>query len=104
MIEARAPFVVTFATPAFCESRACGPTVEVVDEVRRRTAGSGVRFHHVEIYEGNDPNNPVNRWVTEWNLPSEPWVFVVGSDGKVAARFEGHVSVEELRAAVQRVS
>jgi hypothetical protein len=104
MLNARAPFVVAFATPAFCESRACGPTVEVVDEVRRRSAGSDARFHHVEIYEGNDPNNPVNRWVTEWNLPSEPWVFVVGRDGKIAARFEGHVSVEELAAAVQRVS
>ncbi len=104
MLAARAPFVVTFATPAFCESRACGPTVEVVDQVRRNAAGSDVRFHHVEIYEGNDPNNPVNAWVTEWNLPSEPWVFVVGRDGKVAARFEGHVSVEELQAAVERVS
>ena len=67
-------------------------------------AGSGVRFHHVEIYEGNDPNNPVNRWVREWNLPSEPWVFVVGRDGRVAARFEGHVSVAELQAAVERVA
>jgi hypothetical protein len=104
MLKARAPFVVTFATPAFCESRACGPTVEVVDQVRRNVAGSHVRFHHVEIYKGNDPNNGVNRWVTEWNLPSEPWVFVVGRDGKVAARFEGHVSVAELRAAVERVS
>jgi hypothetical protein len=104
MLEARVPFVVVFATPAFCESRACGPTVEVVDEVRRRTAGSDVRYHHVEIYEGNDPNNGVNRWVEEWNLPSEPWVFVVGRDGKVAARFEGHVSVAELAAAVERVS
>jgi hypothetical protein len=104
LVAARSPFVVAFATPAFCESRACGPTVEVVDEVRRRTAGSGAGFHHVEIYEGNDPNNGVNRWVTEWNLPSEPWVFVVGRDGKVAARFEGHVSVDELTAAVERVT
>jgi hypothetical protein len=104
MLEARAPFVVVFATPAFCESRACGPTVEVVDEVRRGTSGSDVRFHHVEIYEDNDPDKGVNRWVGEWNLPSEPWVFVVGRDGKVEARFEGHVSVEELSAAVERVS
>lgn len=104
MLQAGAPFVVAFATPAFCESRACGPTVEVVDEVRRRSAGSDVRFHHVEIYEGNDPNKGVNRWVEEWNLPSEPWVFVVGRDGKITARFEGHVSVDELAAAVERVS
>jgi hypothetical protein len=104
MLDAHAPFVVVFATPAYCESRACGPTVEIVDEVRRRAAGSDARFHHVEIYEDNDPDKGVNRWVKEWDLPSEPWVFVVGRDGKIAARFEGHVSVDELTAAVERVS
>jgi hypothetical protein len=46
----------------------------------------------------------VNRWVKEWNLPSEPWVFVVGRDGRVAAKFEGAVSVPELTAAVELVA
>jgi hypothetical protein len=104
LLAAGKPFVVAFATPAFCESRACGPTVEVVDAVRQRVGGSALGWHHVEIYADNDPNKGVNRWVEEWNLPSEPWVFVVGADGKVAARFEGHVSVEELEAAVRRVA
>jgi hypothetical protein len=103
-VEAGAPFVVAFATPRFCESRTCGPTVDVVDAVRRRFQGDGVRFIHIEIYEDNDPTKPVNRWVKEWNLPSEPWVFVVGRDGRVAAKFEGAVSVPELTAAVERVA
>ena len=38
----------------------------------------------------------------EWKLPSEPWVFVVGPDGKVRDRFEGTVSVRELEASVKR--
>jgi hypothetical protein len=103
-LEAGAPLVVAFATPRFCESRTCGPTVDVVDTVRRRFERDGVRFIHVEIYEDNDPAKPVNRWVKEWNLPSEPWVFVVDRKGQVAAKFEGAVSVDELTAAVERIA
>ena len=99
-LAAGKPFVVVFATPKFCESRTCGPVVDVVDAVRKRRADSQIRFIHVEIYAGNDPANGVNRWVKEWKLPSEPWVFVVGADGRVKAKFEGSVSVRELEAAL----
>jgi hypothetical protein len=101
-LERGIPFVVAFATPAYCQSRTCGPTVDVVDAVRRRFAGRGVRFIHVEIYEDLTPGKGVNRWVREWRLPSEPWVFVVGRDGVVRGRFEGAVSVRELTDAVRR--
>ena len=101
-LAAHRPFVVTFATPRFCTSRTCGPVVDVVSTVRRRHADSGVRFIHVEIYKDNDPAKGANRWVTQWNLPSEPWVFVVGPDGKVRDRFEGTVSVRELDASVKK--
>ena len=100
-IAASVPFVVTFATPKFCTSRTCGPVVDVVDAVRRRVAGTPVRFIHVEIYEDNDPSKGVNRWVKEWRLPTEPWTFLVGRDGRIKARFEGSVSVGELERAVR---
>src|SRR5205807_10025441 len=87
-LGAHVPFVVAFATPAFCTSRTCGPVVDVVDAVRRQLAGSGVRFIHVEIYKGNNPSKGQNRWVHEWRLPSEPWIFLVGRDDRVTARFE----------------
>lgn len=100
-LRAHVPFVVAFATPKFCESRTCGPVVDVVDETRKRLGSSPVRFIHVEIYAGNDPALGYNRWVREWKLPSEPWVFVVGSDGRIRAKFEGAVGVRELTAAVR---
>ena len=103
-LAAKAPFVVAFATPKYCTSRTCGPVVDVVSEVRRRHADDGIRFIHVEIYEDNDPTKGQNAWVREWKLPTEPWVFLVGSDGKVASRFEGTVSVRELDEAVARLS
>jgi hypothetical protein len=100
-VAAHVPFVVVFATPAFCVSRVCGPTVEVVEKVAERFATSKLRFIHVEIYEGNDPDNGYNRWVREWNLPTEPWIFLVDEDGVIRARFEGAVSVAELSEAVE---
>ena len=102
-VAAKTPFVVAFATPKYCTSRTCGPVVEVVSEVRRRHP-AGVRFIHVEIYEDNDPTKGQNSWVREWKLPSEPWIFLVGADGKITDRFEGTVSVRELDEAVKRLS
>jgi hypothetical protein len=100
-VEAGVPFVVAFATPKFCKTRTCGPTVQIVEAVRRRLERRGVRFIHIEIYEGNNPGQGVNRWVKEWSLPTEPWVFVVDGEGLIRERFEGVVSVEELDLAVR---
>jgi hypothetical protein len=100
-LAAHAPFVVVFATPEFCVSRVCGPTVQVVQKVARRYAASGIRFIHVEIYADNDPKNGYNKWVREWRLPTEPWVFLVDGSGVIRGKFEGAVSVEELDKAVR---
>jgi hypothetical protein len=102
-VKAHAPFVLVFATPKFCSSRTCGPVVDVAQAVQRRFAGSGIRFIHVEVYTDNNPAQGFNRWFREWRLPSEPWVFLVGRDGRIMARFEGSVSAAELSAAVQRL-
>lgn len=103
-LDAGEPFAVSFATPQYCQSRTCAPMVDVVSSVRRTSKGTGVRFIHVEIYEGNDPAKGVNRWVDEWKLPTEPFTFVVGRDGRIRARFEGAFSAAELEAAVGAVS
>jgi hypothetical protein len=101
-LAAHVPFVLTFATPEFCTSRTCGPVVDVVDQVRRRFARSGIRFIHVEVYRDNKPALGYNRWMRQWNLLTEPWTFVVGRDGRIKAKFEGPLSAGELTAAVRR--
>jgi hypothetical protein len=99
-LKAKVPFVVTFATPKYCSSRTCGPVVDVVEEVSHRFADEEIRFIHVEVFEGNDPAKGYNRWMQEWKLPTEPWTFLVGADGRIVERFEGTVSVNELELAV----
>lgn len=103
LLDSHTPFVVAFATPKFCASRTCGPTVDQIKAVMDEYPGC--TFVHVEIFE--DLANPVPKQyveaVTEWNLPSEPWVFAVGADGKVAARYEGATSDASLRGAIEAV-
>ena len=96
------PVVLAFATPQLCQTRVCGPVVDVVAEVRAQT--DGVEFIAQEIYVDNDINKGFRRQVGEWRLPTEPWTFVIGKDGRVVERFEGAVSVRELRTAVRRVA
>ena len=100
-LAAHRPFVVAFATPKFCTSRTCGPVVDVVSYVRKRLARSGIGFIHVEVYDHNDPSRGYNRWMKQWRLQSEPWVFLVGRDGRIKAKFEGSLSVGELRDAIE---
>jgi len=95
-VKAGEPFVVVFSTPKFCTSQVCGPTLNIVKSVADDFGD--VRFIHVEVYKNlDDPANllPVDA-VTEWKLPSEPWVFVVDAKGKLAAKFEGTVTANEL--------
>ena len=65
-LAAKEPFVVTFATPQFCQTRTCGPGVDVVTAVRKKPGSAGVRFIHVEIYAGQRPRQgcqPLGRGV-----------------------------------------
>jgi hypothetical protein len=96
------PVVLTFATPQLCQSRVCGPTVDVVEQVKAGT-GDGVAFIHQEIYNDNQVNKGFRPQVAAYHLPTEPWTFVIDRSGRVAERFEGAFSAGELERAVAKV-
>ena len=95
------PLVLTFATPKFCQSRTCGPVVDVVDAVAKKLTSTPVRFIHVEIYKDNDPAKGFNRWVKEWNLPNEPFTFLIDRKGIIRAKLSGAFSVGELEQTIR---
>ena len=103
-LAAGRPFVVTFATPAYCQTRTCGPVVQVVQAVAKKWQAKGVDFIHIEIYKDNDPAKGTNRWVDQWKLQSEPFTFVVDRTGTVRTRLEGAFSTAELDAAVRGIA
>lgn len=95
------PAVLVFSTPALCESRVCGPTVDVAEQVQAEV-GDDVAFIHQEVYKDNDASKGIRSQLVKWRLASEPWIFVIDRSGTVAARFEGAVSVDELQTAVEK--
>jgi hypothetical protein len=96
------PVVLTFATPLLCQSRVCGPVVDVVEEVKAH-APKAVAFIHVEVYNDNQVAKGYRPQLTAWRLPTEPWTFVIDRRGRIASRFEGAFSPGELERAVARV-
>lgn len=97
------PVVLLFATPALCQSRVCGPVVDATEQVKAEF-GEEADFIHMEIFEDNqfDPKDPKLRpQVEAYGLPTEPWLFVIDKDGKVATRVEGAFSAAELEGALE---
>jgi len=95
------PVVLIFATPLLCQSRVCGPVVDVTAQVEDQYRDKA-DFIHMEIYNDNEINKGTRPQVNAFGLPSEPWVFVFDQNGKVAARMEGAFSVKELDDAVEQ--
>ena len=95
------PQVIVFATPRYCTSRVCGPVVDIVRTLIP-TYGDRVAFVHQEIWESGALQK-FSPTVAEWNLRSEPWIFVVDGQGLVRARFEGVTTRRELEAALRLV-
>ena len=98
------PTVVIFATPDLCRTAVCGP---VLKEMKQLSAGyDDINFVHIEIYEPVKKTNnelvPVES-VIEWHLPSEPWTFLVDAEGRIAARFEGYITADEVDLALTRL-
>lgn len=102
-VVGKKPIVITFATPQLCQSRVCGPVVDVVDEVAAKV-GDKVSFIHQEVYVDNDIAKGVRPQLTTYKLQSEPWTYVIDKRGVIASRFEGAFSSGELERAVAKVS
>jgi hypothetical protein len=89
------PIVLLFATPQFCQSRVCGPVVDVAEQLKQ-LYGDKVAFIHMEIYNDNDPSKHVRPQVQAFHLPTEPWLFAIGRDGRIKDEIDGAFGVEEL--------
>ena len=98
-VVGKEPVVLLFATPALCVSRVCGPVVDVAEQVKSEV-GDDAAFIHMEVYNGNDPNEGIRAQLVDYGLETEPWLFVLDADGRVVDRIEGAFSASELRDAL----
>ena len=114
VVTAGQPSLVFFATPAFCQTGYCGPTVNLVKSVAIDYEDE-IGFVNVEPYALHLTENglqpvldedgrlmPVQA-VLDYGIPVEPYLFIVDADGDVYAKFEGVVGADELRASIEDV-
>ena len=112
LLKAGTPFVLVASTPAYCQSKFCGPITDLIDTIANEPAftQSGVAFVHLEVYAkfGGAGNTELNPWVVPWidgyGDGHEPWVFVVDAKGRIGVRFDNLVDEKSLRAAIQQVA
>jgi hypothetical protein len=101
-VVGRKPVMLIFATPALCTSRVCGPVVDVAEQVKAES-GDGVEFIHMEVFNENDASKGIRPQLAAFGLQTEPWVFSVGSDGRVVERTEGALGIREMTGIVERL-
>ena len=94
------PVALLFATPQLCASRVCGPVVDEALQLQARY-GDRMTFIHQEVYVDNDPSKGVREPMRAFGLPTEPWLFVIGRDGKVTARLEGSFGLDAFERALK---
>jgi hypothetical protein len=109
-IEQGRPVLVLFGTPAFCTSRFCGPEVVELQRLAAEHPDRAV-YIHVEIWKKYETDTRVvNKGAAEWllrELPdgtpemTEPWLFLIGSDGIVADRWGPLFDSAEVAAALE---
>jgi hypothetical protein len=95
------PIVLLFATPQFCQSRVCGPVVDVAEQAKSEF-GDKAAFIHMEIYNDNDPAMHARPQVRAFHLPSEPWLFTIDRNGVVKDAVEGAFGLKLMHEAVEK--
>src|SRR3954469_19319159 len=94
------PIVLVFATPALCQSRVCGPVVDIAEQMRHARPKDDVAWIHMEIYNNNNLHDGYRPQFLRYHLPTEPWLFTIDRKGKITSRIEGAFSASELEQAV----
>jgi len=96
------PALVLFATPVYCQSLFCGPTLDAVQTLAADHAGQA-EFIHVEIWK-DYPKSVVNEAAADWLLRNgdltEPWLYLIGGDGTILDRWGPLFDPDEVAAAL----
>ena len=97
------PVAVLFATPALCESRTCGPDLDVL-LTQVPAFQDKVRFVHVEVYRSLQASEAnLTDGMRAYHLDFEPVLYLAAPDGTIKDRLDGPFDIKEANAALTRL-
>lgn len=97
-IAEKRPVLLTVSTPTYCVSQFCGPITDMVQALAKQYSNRA-RFIHIEVwkdYKAQQLNDAAKEWIARGQSINEPWVFLIGADGKVAARLDNVATQAEI--------
>jgi len=94
------PVALLFATPQLCQSRVCGPVVDIALQLKQKY-GDRMAFIHEEVYVDNQPSKGLRPQLKAFHLRTEPWLFAINRQGEIVARLEGAFGTTELNQALE---
>ncbi len=80
-----------------------GPVTDLVRSLAARY-GDRAAFIHVEVwrdFQGQELNEAATDWLLRDGELHEPWAFLIGPDGRIAARWDDLFTEHELEAALE---
>ena len=99
------PALVVFATPVYCISRFCGPVTDAVEQLSKQYADRA-EFIHVEIWR-NFNKKVVNKAAADWLYRNddltEPWLYLIGANGRILDRWSSLFDVQEVARELQQL-
>lgn len=104
-LQENRPIVVVVTTPLYCQSRFCGPITDEI-AVLQEEFGDRAVFIHIEAWR-NFQKKVLNKAAAEWVYRNEdltePWVFLIGSDGKIIDRWQNVLDRLQLQAELEKL-
>jgi hypothetical protein len=105
-LAAHRPILALFATPVYCASQFCGPSTDALEQLSK-AGPADAAYIHVEIYE-NYAKNKINQAAAQWLLRNEnltePWLFLIGRDGKILDRWGPLFDPKEVLAELEKAA
>jgi hypothetical protein len=100
------PILALFSTPVYCQSQFCGPSTDALEQISK-TGPKNAAYIHIEIYK-DYAKHQINAAAATWLLRNgnltEPWLFLIGPDGKIVDRWSPLFDVHEVQAELNRVA
>ena len=104
-LAAHGPAVLVISMPVYCQSRFCGPVTDMVQQLSH-TYGDRASFIHIEVwkdFEHTMMNKSSADWIFRNDEANEPWVFVIGADGRIVARFDNVATQQEIEPVLRQL-
>ena len=107
-IKTAKPLLIVFASPAYCVTKTCGPQVDVLKTLKSKYKDK-MNFIHIDVYDnpdqikGNLEQANISQVVLDWGLPSEPWTFLINSEGIIVGKYEGFSDGYELEKSIELI-